>query len=266
MIRRILDLPNEDSRKVMFVAISLCLVCSLMVSAAAVLLGPIQAAQQQENLRRNVLIAAGLLDPDDEDTAVNQAFAGVEARIVDLEAGTFDDKVNPLTFDPTEVMRNPATSDELSDEEDVAGIGRRERYVRVYIVREGDEISRIVLPIRGRGLWSTMYAFIALEGDFNTVASINYFQHAETPGLGDEIEDPDWQAGWEGRQVFDAAGQPRLQVIRGRVNAQSPDAIYEIDGMAGATLTGNGVSNTIAFWFGELGYGPLLENLRTEGA
>lgn len=266
MIGRLLKLPNDDSRKIMFVAISLCLVCSLMVSSAAVLLGPIQAAQQQENLRRNVLVTAGLLDPEDEDTNVNTVFAGVEARIVDLQAGDFTDSINSQTFDPIEVRRNSATSDELEDDEDVAGIGRRERYVRVYIVRDGDRISRLVLPIRGRGLWSTMSAFIALESDFNTVASINYFEHGETPGLGDEIEDADWQSIWVGRKIYDEAGQPRLRVIRGRVNSGSPNAIHEIDGMAGATLTGNGVSNTVAFWFGENGYGPFLENLRKEGA
>lgn len=266
MIRKLLNLPNDDSRKIMFIAITLCLVCSLMVSAAAVLLGPIQAAQQQENLRRNVLIAAGLLDREDDEANVNQLFNEIEARIVNLDTGWFDTSVNPQTFDPREVKRNPATSDELDDDDDIAGIGRRERYVRVYIVRDGDDISRIVLPVRSRGLWSTMFAFVALEEDCNTVATINYFEHAETPGLGDEIEDPDWQALWQGRKIYDAAGKPRLRVIRGRVNEQSPDAIHEVDGMAGATLTGNGVNDMVVFWFGESGYGPFLERLRTEGA
>jgi Na+-transporting NADH:ubiquinone oxidoreductase subunit C len=264
MIRRLLDLPNDDSRKIMFVAISLCLVCSLMVSSAAVFLAPIQIAQEQESLRRNVLIAAGLLDAEDDDANVNQLFRDIEARIVDLDLGEFTDAVNPATFDPEAAARGPA-SIELRGGQDVAGIGRRERYSRVYVVRDGDEISRLVLPIRGRGLWSTMFAYVALEGDFNTVAAINYFDHGETPGLG-EVDDPEWQALWIGRKIYDDAGQPRLKVIRGRVNPASASAIHEIDGMAGATLTGNGVSNTIAFWFGESGFGPFLKNLSEQGA
>ncbi len=266
MIRRLLELPNDDSRKIVFVAVSLCLVCSLMVSSAAVLLAPIQAAQEQENRRLNVLLAAGLIDEGDEDVQVNQLFQQIEARIVDLDTGQFTDAVNPATFDPRAAKRDPNMSDELPDDQDVAGLSRRERYARVYILRDGDAISRIVLPVRAYGLWSTMFAFIALEGDLNTVAAINFYEHAETPGLGDEIEDPDWRAQWVGRQIFDASGQPRLRVIRGRVDPVSPNAIHEVDGMAGATLTGNGVSNMIVFWFGESGFGPFLDNLRAGGA
>ena len=110
-----------------------------------------------------------------------------------------------------------------------------------------------------------MFAYVALEGDFNTVAAINYFNHGETPGLG-EVDDPEWQALWVGRKIYDDAGEPKLKVIRGRVNPDSPNAIHEIDGMAGATLTGNGVSNTIVFWFGDSGFRPFLDKLRTEGA
>lgn len=266
MIRRLLDLPNDDSRKIVFVAVSLCLVCSLMVSAAAVLLAPMQVAQQQEFLRRNVLLAAGLIAEDDDDAKVNQLFREIEQRMVDLDAGRFTDAIDPRTFDPRAAKRDPKLSDEIPENADVAGINRRERYARVYILRNGEDVSRIILPVRAYGLWSTMFAFIALEGDFNTVASINFYEHAETPGLGDEIEDPDWRAQWVGRQVFDTTGQPRLRVIRGRVDPASPGATYEVDGMAGATLTGNGVSNMIAFWFGESGFGPFLDYLRTQGA
>lgn len=265
MIRGLLDLPNDDSRKIIFVAVTLCLVCSLMVSTAAVLLAPIQAAEKQESLRRNVLITAGLLDADDEDANVATLFARMEAQIVDLETGEFASNIDARTFDPVRARRDPALSGELDEDVDIAGIDRRERYIRVYIVRDGDKISRLVMPIRGRGLWSTLYAFIALEGDFDTVAAVNFYEHGETPGLAD-IDDPDWQAMWIGRHIYDAAGDPRLRVIRGRVNEQSPGAINELDGISGATLTGNGVSNLLAFWFGDMGYQTFLKNLRTQGA
>jgi Na+-transporting NADH:ubiquinone oxidoreductase subunit C len=115
MIRGLLNLPNDDSRKIIFVAVTLCLVCSLMVSTAAVLLAPIQAAEKQESLRRNVLITAGLLDADDEDANVAQLFMQMEAQIVDLDTGEFASNINALSFDPVRARRDPALSDELDE-------------------------------------------------------------------------------------------------------------------------------------------------------
>jgi Na+-transporting NADH:ubiquinone oxidoreductase subunit C len=266
MIRRWLNLPNDDSRKIAFVALSLCLVCSLLVSAAAVLLAPIQKAREQENLRRNVLLAAGLIDDADDTAVVNQRFGEVEARIVDLETGQFTDAVDVRTFDQLEVARDPLMSKALSSDEDPASIGRRERYARVFIVRDGDQIERLILPLRGYGLWSTMHAFIALKSDLNTVAAINFYEQGETPGLGAEVENPRWRASWEGRKVFDESGQPQLRVVKGTVNEYDRDSKYQVDGISGSTLTGIGVSNMISFWFGESGFGPFLDNLRAQGA
>ena len=160
-------------------------------------------------------------------------------------------------------MRNPAQSDALDKSVDIANIKRRERYAKVYLLRDGDEIETIILPIRGYGLWSTMYGFIALEADGNTVSGLSFYEHGETPGLGDKIEYPRWLGLWPGKKVYDAAGEPQLQVIRGQAAADDP---HSIDGMAGATLTGRGVTNMLAFWLGGQGYGPYLRGLEQTGS
>lgn len=258
-------LPNDDARKILFVAVSLCLVCSLLVSAAAVLLGPIQQAQRDANRKLNVLMAAGLAGEEDRQR-VEALFGQVEAHMVDLRSGQYTDELDLAGFDSKAAARNPDLSAALDRKDDIAGIGRRSHFAPVYLVRDGEEIERVILPIHGYGLWSTMYAFLALEGDLNTVASINFYEHAETPGLGGEVENPRWRASWEGKLVYGEDGQPHLRVIKGSVDPDSADAAWQVDGLSGATLTGNGVSNMVRYWLGPQGYGPYLENLRTGGA
>jgi Na+-transporting NADH:ubiquinone oxidoreductase subunit C len=125
-------------------------------------------------------------------------------------------------------------------------------------------VSRVVLPVHGYGLWSTMYGFLALEADLDTVSGLRFFEHAETPGLGGEVDNPRWQAQWSGKRLFDEAGEFALQVLKGRVPEGAPDAQHKVDGLSGATITTRGVDNLVRFWVGEQAYGPFLARLRQE--
>ncbi|MDJ0928212.1 MAG: Na(+)-translocating NADH-quinone reductase subunit C [Gammaproteobacteria bacterium] len=265
MIRRLLALPNDDSRKIVFVAVSLCLVCSLLVSATAVLLQPLQEIEAGKNLRRNVLLAAGLMSEDDDDSRIDELFGRLEPRVVDLRSGAFTDAVNPENFNARTAARDPELGEAIADDADIANIRRRARFAVVHLVRDGDRIERIVLPAHGYGLWSTMYAFIALDADLNTVAAINFYEHGETPGLGGEIENPRWRSLWQGKLIFDEAGDVRLEVIKGNVDPANVAAAWQVDGISGSTLTGNGVTNMVRYWFGPDGFGPFLDRLRSEG-
>ncbi len=250
----------ETPTKTLLVALGVSLVCSVVVAAAAVGLRPRQAENELRFQQRNILAAAGLYDPGRD---VGEQFGQIEVRIVDLATGEYIEDLNPDDYDAQAALRNPAQSDALDKSVDIANIKRRERYAKVYLLRDGDEIETIILPIRGYGLWSTMYGFIALEADGNTVSGLSFYEHGETPGLGDKIEDPRWLGLWPGKKVYDADGEPQLQVIRGQAAADDP---HSIDGMAGATLTGRGVTNMLAFWLGGQGYGPYLRGLEQTGS
>ena len=250
----------ETPTKTLLVALGVSLVCSVVVAAAAVGLRPRQAENELRFQQRNILAAAGLYDPGRD---VGEQFEQIEVRIVDLATGEYIEDLDPNDYDAQAALRNPAQSDALDKSVDIANIKRRERYAKVYLLRDGDEIETIILPIRGYGLWSTMYGFIALEADGNTVSGLSFYEHGETPGLGDKIEDPRWLGLWPGKKVYDAAGEPQLQVIRGQAAADDP---HSIDGMAGATLTGRGVTNMLAFWLGGQGYGPYLRGLEQTGS
>jgi len=247
----------------LLVAFVVSLVCSSFVASAAVVLKPRQVANAIIDMRRNILEVAGLLGPDRH---VDELFGGIEPRVVDLETGSYVEDVDPETFDPADAARDPEQSVEVPAEMDVARVGRRAKHALVYLVRRDGEVSKIILPVSGYGLWSTMYGFLALEADGNTIADVTFYSHGETPGLGDFIAKPAWRELWRGKRAFDESGKLEIQVVKGRVSADDPLGDYHVDGVSGATLTGNGVSKTMQYWLGDHGYGPYLRNIqRGEG-
>ncbi|MEM6973252.1 MAG: Na(+)-translocating NADH-quinone reductase subunit C [Pseudomonadota bacterium] len=254
-IRRVIDLPTDSVEKTVIVAVSLCLVASMVVSAAAVALRPIQAVNALKDKQINILQVAGIYEPGVD---VLEAFSAFEPRIVDLETGTFTDKFEAGAFDDRAAADDPATSTALT--EDPAGIGRRADYATVYLLRDDQgAIDKVILPIHGYGLWSTLYGFIALEENGNDIFGLQFYEHAETPGLGAEVDNPRWKALWHGKKLADDDGALQINVSKS-VSAAGPD--YHIDALAGATLTTVGVDNLVKFWMGEAGFAPMLENLR----
>jgi len=253
-------LPNDNIVKTIGVAALLCLICSVIVSSAATILKPRQVANKLLDKKSNILNVAGI---NDANKSVDELFSQIETRVVDLASGEFTDVVDPGTFDQRKAANDSEYRIDLDKSQDIASIRGISKYGNVYLLRNGGTVGKIILPIKGYGLWSTMYGFIALESDGQTVSSITFYEHGETPGLGGEIENKKWQASWNGKQLADASGQTVLRLIKGTVSGNTPDAEHKIDGLAGATLTSNGVSNLIKFWMGEHAFGPFLERVRS---
>jgi Na+-transporting NADH:ubiquinone oxidoreductase subunit C len=197
-----------------------------------------------------------------EGVAIDEQFAKIQTRVVDLRDGRFTDAVDPASYEPAKAAKDPSRSMNLSREEDIAGLGRREDYALVYLVEAADgDVDKIILPIRGYGLWSTLYGFIALEADANTVAGLGFYEHAETPGLGGEVDNPRWKSQWPGKLVY-RDGNVELALAKGSVDPNSADAPWRVDGLSGATLTARGVTQLVQFWLGEQGYESFLNNLK----
>ena len=112
-----------------------------------------------------------------------------------------------------------------------------------------------VFPINGYGLWDAIYGYLAVKPDGDTVTGISWYDQKETPGLGANISEPYWQDLFPGKKIFQesAAGQTDyknaslgITVVKGKVAevlGGSPKAKSAVDGMTGATLTGNGVTD-----------------------
>lgn len=249
---------KESIGNTLRVALFVCLVCGVVVATAAVGLRPLQRENFMHYRQVHVLQAAGLYEPGMD---VRAAFETIERRFVDIDSGEYVDK--PDDYDQRQAVRDPELSRPVSP--DPAGIRRQARVAEVFLARDEDgEVRRIILPVHGYGLWSTMYGFLALEPDANTVAGIGFFEHGETPGLGGEIDNPRWQQNWEGKRLFDEDGEVAIRVVKGAVGDSEPDQEHTVDGLSGATLTTNGVNHLVRFWVGETGFGPYLERMREE--
>ena len=257
-IGRFLAAPADGVAKTIIVAVSLCLVASLVVSAAAVSLRPTQEVNEVRNMRINVLQVAGVYDPE---VSVDEAFAAFEPQVLNLETGAFSTEFDAASFDDEAAADDPELSRAL--DEDPAGIGRQALYRTVYILRDdAGAVDKVVLPIHGYGLWSTLYGFIAIEENGNDIFGLQFYQHAETPGLGAEVDNPRWRAQWNGKELRTDDGELAITVAKS-VPAAGPD--YHIDALAGATLTSVGVNNLVRFWLGEEGYAPFLNTLKEGG-
>ena len=186
----------------------------------------------------------------------------VTPRLVDLKTGALLDS-DPAKFNQSQALKDPQQSVALDASQDPAGIRRRSDVVEIYLIKdEKQQLQEIVLPIYGNGLWSMMYAFVALDTDGRTIKGITYYDQGETPGLGGEVENPNWRAQFVGKRVLDDNGSPALRVVKGA--APSGD-LHAVDGLSGATLTSNGVQHSFDFWMGELGFGPFLKQVREGG-
>lgn len=263
VVSDVLALPNDSRKKTFIVAFVLCLICSIAVSAAAVMLKPVQDKNKQLDKQRNIVAIAGL---GQAGMSVDQAFQQVEAKVVDLQTGEYVDAVDAKTFDARAASVDPQQNLVLSKDQDIASIKRRAKYATVYLVKDAQgKLQKVILPIYGYGLWSTLHGFLALQGDANTVVGLGFYEHAETPGLGGEVDNPDWKAQWTGKRVFDEQGNIALRVSKNPVAASDPRAAYNIDALSGATLTSNGVNNLVHFWLGADGFGSYLQKLRQGG-
>lgn len=247
---------QESFGRILGVAFALCVVCSILVSTAAVVLKPVQVENKALDFKKNVLNIAGV---DLQGRDPEEVFAErIEAKVVDLDSGKYSDAYES-TFDQITLTKSDATSIALTAQEDTGKILRRENFSVVYVVKDTKgNLDTIILPFRGKGLWSTMKGLVILEKDFNTVAGLGFYEHGETPGLGGEIDNPSWQALWVGKKVYDDKGEPIISVVKTKSPALEQ---YQVDSLSGATLTSNGVSNALHFWLGDKGFKTFLKNL-----
>jgi len=258
---------KEGLKNVLFVAISMCLICSVVVSSAAVLLEPLRLKNQELDQKQNILRAAGLLPADAKVDAqgrgIDDLFAEFEVRAVDLNTGEFVDTVDVTTYDPIKAAKQPELSMAVPRDQDIAVIGRRENVSLVYLKKTDGELDKVVIPVRGYGLWGTLLGYLAFEGDLDTIAGLGFYFHKETPGLGGEVDNPRWKALWQDVLAFDDDGNPAVRLVKTRSPEGSDASRYEVDALSGATLTTRGVENLVRFWTGDLGFGALLDNLKT---
>lgn len=258
--------PNLNSTGyIVGFATALCGVCAIFVASAAVGLKERQEINKLLDRQEKVLKVAGLAEADEylSSAEIKSRYeASIKARLVNLETGEYVEGEDAEAFDQRKATKDPSQSKAVPS--NLAQVTRVPNKGVVYQVIDNGQVKTLVLPIVGNGLWSTMYGFLALEPDANTIAGITFYEHGETPGLGGEVENPKWQALWPGRKAFDDSGDVAIEVIKGNAGSPAQDP-YKVDGLSGATITSRGVSATLDFWLGKTGYGPYLDRFRGTG-
>lgn len=247
------------TRTVLFATI-VCFVCSIFVASAAVGLKERQDENAKLDKQKKVLDVAGLLT--DEVAASPESIKNTYSERVMPELVPLQEKgcegQDPATFDQLKFSKDPATSTDVSGNK--AKVQRTPNCAKIFKIKSSDAkgVETFIFPVEGKGLWSTLYGFIALDPNGVDIKGLTFYKHAETPGLGGEVDNPKWKAQWKGKKAFKAGSSaPALYVKKGAANDD-----YSVDGLSGATLTSNGVTNLLQFWLGDQGFGTYINGMK----
>jgi Na+-transporting NADH:ubiquinone oxidoreductase subunit C len=247
---------SESPVKALQTALTIAVFCALLVSFTAVSLRPYYLANlEAERMDRLASILEALdgvtggMRPED-----------IEARAVNLDSGRYAANIDPSTYDARQAVNDPGKNFEIPPQHDVAGIKRRADHAVVYLIRDTQgKIDALILPVRGVGYQSALYGYLALGADTNEILGLKFYQQGETPGLGNRIQDPSWEALWPGNRAFDDDGRVSIHVGRGEPGLNGD----RIDAISGATRTSTGVDRLLHFWLGDFGFGPYLDRVRS---
>ena len=255
-------------------AASVCVFCSIFVAGAAVALKDRQDANAVLDRQKKVLSVAGLdcvgdMEPD----AITEAFASlVQPVLVDtttwepVDVADVESIADIDAYDPRKAARDPAINIQVeeTDESLRAKVSRLPPYEVVYyvsplanpcessegLVSDATLLEQLIVPMQGPGLWSTLYGYVSVQtADFNTLNGLIFYEHAETPGLGGEVDNPRWKAKWVGTELRSSVddNDVELRVVKGAADVGDT---HGVDGLSGATITSNGVSYALAYWLG----------------
>lgn len=226
-------MDTSRNNYVMAFAVLVCVVISAMLALTATALAPIQAAAAEFDRQKNVMLAAGLVQPGDPRPRAELERLYQERvveHVIELKSGELRPDLKP---------------------QDVAALKDRAERARYRVLLEardaGGKVEGYVIPVAGKGLWSILYGYLALAADAKTVRGITFYKHGETPGLGGEVENPAWTGQWPGKSILDAQGRlVSITVKKGKVDPAVPaEKAHFVDGLSGATITSNGVSKFV---------------------
>lgn len=208
----------SDKVKTAAFAAILCVVCSVLLTAASSGLKPFHQANIELDKQKNILKSVGL---------IQDGKSYPPAEIV----GRYNQNIRALWVD--------------SSGQIVAEGERGESDLPVYLYLQGDAVAAYILPIHTRGLWGRIHGYLAIESDGATISGFTVYSHSETPGLGGEIEKRWFQKNFIGKKIVDQSGGfVSIAVAKGAVAEKIPaeKQIHYVDGISGATLTGKFLS------------------------
>lgn len=236
-------MDRNSNRYTFMFALAICIVCSLALSIVSEGLRAKKELNVALDIKRNILKAVDLKAPlPDKATA---------EEVVDV----YDQKIEEMVID---------AQGEIVREMNVEDIQEDGTLYALYVYKENGKVTAYCFPIIGKGLWSTLYGYFALEADAITVRGITFYKHGETPGLGAEIEQDWFQNNYKGKKIWDVrSGQLMpVKVVKGKVAnvVSETEAPFYVDGISGATMTSKGVTAMVDKWLNI--YEPFFSKIR----
>lgn len=223
--------PKSDGAIVIFATI-VCVICSLMLSVTASALKTKQDYNVELDRKLNVLKAFG-------EPTVDESGKTIPGSKVDE---IFHTQIHELVLDGESGALLEGKSSADFPAKDIA----ERKILPLYVWEVNGQPSKYAFPISGKGLWSTIYGYLALDKDLATIVGVTFYRHGETPGLGGECSADWFQSQFKGKKVYGNASRLKFEVVKGLVADRYPNGNdHAVDGMSGATLTGKGITQFI---------------------
>ena len=209
-------------------ALIVCVICSVSLSLVSEGLRERKQLNVELDIKKNILKAVNLREPVDP-----KATSDVLVKI-------YNEKIEEIVVDANGNVVEGKSPLDISDGED---------QYPLYVYKEGGSVVSYAFPIIGKGLWSTLYGYFAIEPDAKTVRGITFYKHGETPGLGAEIEKDWFLDNYKGKSIWDikASDLKPVAVVKGKAADQykGEELEHYVDGISGATITSKGVTEMI---------------------
>jgi len=221
---------HKDSNKATFLFSSaMVVVVAIMLSVAAIALGPYQARNARIEKMENILSSVGI-NGSSEEAEKNFSKYITKQVVLDSKGEPVDGGI-------------PAFDIDLKKELDKEKTGNKDKELFPLFVCEKENNTYYIIPVRGKGLWGPIWGFIALEEDMNTVSGVSFGHKSETPGLGAEIDTEKFQEKFKGKKILDDEGKfVSVKVVKGSSGSTNP---HGVDAVSGATITSDGVSEML---------------------
>lgn len=244
---------RQSNAYVIGFATATCVVCSLMLSVVS---GVLRDRQEQNRIldrQKNILMAVGYAP---EELSKKKA-----AEILELYQQSFEELVIDRQGN---VVESKKPSD--LDPKEASGEAKDPKHLPLFRQKDPNDPAKTlayVYPVAGKGLWSTLYGYLAVKPDGSEIVGIAFFKHGETPGLGAEIEKEWFTSNFKGKRLYEGGKIVGVEVVKGRVADKVMSAEQQrhaVDGISGATLTSNGVTKMLQAM--PLRYDPFFKKLQ----
>lgn len=205
----------SDNLKSFVFAAVMCLVCSILLTAASSGLKDFQQKNIALDKQKNILKSVGLIHAEKAYSSEH-----IEKLYADNISSLWTDEEGKI------IQENRRTSKSLP----------------IYLYKQKDVVESYIIPVESRGLWGKIFGYLAVKNDGSTISGFTVYKHSETPGLGGEIEKQWFQKNFEGKKIIDQGGGFVSVSIAKGAAASKDKQDHLVDGISGATLTGKFLS------------------------